>query len=417
MLRRFGAFNCKNLLPRFMFNSFRLFLLLPVVAGCGPVTDATLERLAAYQRLHTSTTTSPVPPSHRYCGNMNKEAPGPGDCAGKATNQDGRIPSYEKTEMRGWIVAGPVWVEPDEMALNLLLDWGWPAEVGIRAINTPEMILETVTPFNVLHFGVDPNNRNGGGRSLLSTQTPGEAWGGPNAAVIHVENQAWRFSDSPPPSGWTVSKTNPSGPRTSMFSVDLFRPDAYPALAADVGIGTYVRVVGTQWEDDCHCQNSLRPIEPPPPLTPADSLALSAFDRWIDGTFGHGVIFWTPPEPDYPRSWPLQGRGWTEIHPVDYIATFDAPTHPTDTLEIIAMAGAGEVTRSIKLPPVASATAHVVYRVIDSPFMSLLPGDLAADEVTVTADGIDVHIKLNARPGVAPGYPKLFRGYYVAWQE
>ena len=410
MLRRFGVFHCKNLFVRSIFNTFRLFLLLPLVAGCGPEADKTLEELAAYQRLHASTATSPVSPSHVYCGNMNKEVRRPGNCAGIATNQEGRIPAFEKTEMRGWIVGGPIWVEPTEIAFNLLLDWGWPAEAGIRAINTPEKILDTVTPFNVLHFGVDPNKRNGGGRSLLPPN-PGEAWGGPNAAVIHVENQGWRFTDSPP-DGWTISKTHPSG-TTSMFSVDLFRPDAHPALAADIGIGTYVRLVGTQWEDSCHCQG----IQPFTPVIPEDSLALAAFGRWIDGTFGHGVVFDTPPEPGYP-SYPLQGRGWTEIHPVDYIVTFDPPTHPTDTLEIIAMAGVGEITRSIKLPmlPMPSANAHVVYRVIDSPFMSLLPGDLATDEVTVTADGIDVHIKLNARGG-GQGYPKLFRGYYVAWQE
>jgi hypothetical protein len=84
---------------------------------------------------------------------------------------------------------------------------------------------------------------------------------------------------------------------------------------------------------------------------------------------------------------------------------------------VIAMAGASELTRSIQLPPKPSPTAHVVFREIDSPFTLLLAGDLAAKVITVTTDGIDVHIKLNSRSGIAPGYPKFFAGFYVAWQE
>jgi hypothetical protein len=313
--------------------------------------------------------------------------------------------------MRGWIVAGPGWSERDEESIGLLLDWGWAAEAGIRAINTPEKIVETVTPFNVLVFGVDPADRNAGGRPLLPTGS-GDAWGGPNAAVIHVENQAWRFGD-PPPSGWTISRQFNVFSSPVFFSTDLFRPDADPARTSDVAVGDYVRLVGTQWEDSCHCQQG---IDPFPISNTTDSLALGAVRRWIDGTFGHGVSVCPPAEPGH-RVFCLQGRGWTEMHPVDYAATFAGPAHPNDTLELIAMAGAGEVQRSIKLPPKPSENAHVVFREIDSPFMLLLAGDLAAKDVTVTNDGIDVHIKLNARSGIAPGYPKFFAGFYVAWQE
>jgi len=357
--------------------------------------------------IYVETSTSPIPPSHVYCGNINKDVRGPGNCAGNGTDFSGRIPAFERTEMRGWIVREPGWPEIDEMGLSILLDWGWTANAGIRAINTPEKIIETVTPFNVLTFGVDPSDRTAGGRPLLPTQTSGEAWGGPNAAVIHVENQGWRFSDAAP-SGWTISR------RSTVFSADLLRPTAVPPLAADatVGIGDYVRIVGTQWEDSCHCQG----IPPFNPITTNDTLALSAIGRWIDGTFGHGVKWCPPAEPGH-RVFCIQGRGWTEMHPVDYIATFPGPTNRMDTLEIIAMAGAGEVRRSIKLPPKPSANARVVFREIDSPFTLLLNGDLAAKDLTVTNDGLDVHIKLNARSGIAPGYPKFFAGFYVAWQE
>jgi hypothetical protein len=358
--------------------------------------------------------TSPVLPSHVYCGNINKDVRGPGNCAGNGTDFSGRIPAFERTEMRGWIVEAPYWPEKDEMAISILLDWGWTAVAGIRAINTPEKIIETVTPFNVLKFGVDPSDRTAGGRPLLPTQTPGEAWGGPNAAVIHVENQGWRFSDAAP-SGWTISRQGSPNDPITLFSADLLRPAAVPPLAADaaVGIGDYVRIVGTQWEDSCHCQGGIRPFDP---ITTNDSLALTSIVRWIDGSFGHGVLWCPPAEPGH-RKFCIQGRGWTEMHPVDYIATFPGPTHRTDTLEIIAMAGAGEVRRSIKLPPKPSANAHVVFREIASPFTLLLTGDLAAKDLTVTNDGLDVHIKLNARSGIAPGYPKFFAGFYVAWQE
>jgi hypothetical protein len=391
-------------------SSVFLLLLLTVIAARCDGGDDTVAKLAAFQRLHTSTATSAVPPSHVYCGNINKDTSGPGHCAGIGTDANGAIRAFERTEMRGWIVGGPGWTEKDEVGLNVLLDWGWGAEAGIRSINTPEKIMETVTPFNVLMFGVDPTDRNGGGRALLPTMS-GDAWGGPNAAVVHVESQAWRFSD-PAPAGWAVSKTHPSGSPTSTFAVDLFRPDADPALSNDVGIGDYVRLVGTQWEDSCHCQG----IQPFTPENNTDSLALAAIGRWIDGTFGHGVQVCPPAEPGH-RVFCIQGRGWTEMHPVDYVATFGGPSHPTDTFEVIAMAGAGELTRSIKLPSKPSETAHVVYREIDSPFIIFLAGEPAAKDVTVTSDGIDVHIKLDPRGGIAPGYPKFFAGFYVAWQE
>ena len=386
-----------------------LLVVLAMAAGCNGGTD-TVNKLAAFQRLHTSTTTSPVPPSHVYCGNIKKDTRGPGNCAGIGTDASGPIPAYERTEIRGWIVNAPNWSESDELRLNVLLDWGWSAEAGIRAINTPEKIMETVTPFNVLVFGVDPTDRNAGNWALLPAVS-GDAWGGPNAAVIHVESQAWRFSDSPP-AGWTISKTHPSGSPTSTFALDLFRPDADPALTQDVGLGDYVRIVGTQWEDSCHCQNGIRPFEP---QTAVDNLALAAIGRWIDGTFGHGAQVCPPAEPGH-RVFCIQGRGWTEIHPVDYIATFPGPAHD-DRFEVIALAGAGEVRRSIRLPPKPSPNAQVVYREIDSPFMLLRAGEPAAKDVTVTSDGIFVHIKLDPRPGIAPGYPKFFAGFYVAWQQ
>src|SRR5262245_25144374 len=154
---------------------FLLLLLITIAAGCDGGDD-TAAKLAAFQRLHTSIVTSPVPPSHVYCGNMKKDTRGSGNCAGKGTDASGQIPAFERTEMRGWIVGGPSWTENDEVGINVLLDWGWGAEAGIRSINTPEKIMETVTPFNVLMYGVDPTNRNGGSRALLPSMS-GDTWG------------------------------------------------------------------------------------------------------------------------------------------------------------------------------------------------------------------------------------------------
>jgi hypothetical protein len=303
----------------------RAVVLCGLVLGCVACAGQSdiVARLAALQRLHTSTTTSPVPPSRLYCGNIKKASRGPGNCAGIGTDTFGPIPAFERTEIRGWIVGGPAWSETDEVKVNIRLDWEWPAEAGIRAINTPEKMMETVTPFNVLTFGVNPTDRDGGGRALL-TNASGDVWGGPNAAVVHVESQAWRFPD-PPPTGWrTISQTNPSGSPLASFAVDLFRPDADPALTSDVGIGDYVRIVGTQWEDSCHCQGGIVPF---PAANATDNLALGAIGRWIDGTFGHGVQVCPPPEPGH-RVHCIQGRGWTELHPVDYVATFPGGTRP-----------------------------------------------------------------------------------------
>src|SRR5689334_16586117 len=96
-----------------------LLLLTAITAGCNggcsTGVDDTLTKLAAFQRLHTSTATSPVPPSHVYCGNINKNMRGPGNCAGIGTGANGQIPAFERTEVRGWIVGGLDWPEQDEV--------------------------------------------------------------------------------------------------------------------------------------------------------------------------------------------------------------------------------------------------------------------------------------------------------------
>lgn len=398
-----------------------LLLLAVMSTGCGDGVDSARD-LAAYQRLVTSTASSAVPPSHVYCGGESKDVRGPGRCASKGTNAAGRIPAYERTEMRGWIVNGPGWVENDEESLGLLLDWGWAPVAGIRSINTPEKIVETVTPFNVVGYGVAPTDRTGGRKALLAQALEPNGvdrtsiWGGPNAAVIHVENQGWRFQDAPPP-GWTTDRRHPDhADDPVIFSTDLFRPDTNPPLVpgGTVGLGDYVRLVGTQWEDGCHCADTEVIFGEGAIENPSDQgvLAREAMMRWIDGSFGQGVDYCPDPHKRCTR-----GRGWTEMHPVDYIAKLNPPTHPTDTFEMIAMAGASEIQRSITLPPKPSSSAHAVYREIDSPFTLLNPGDLASKDVVVTSDGIDVHIKLNPRSGVAHGYPKFFAGFYVAWEE
>ena len=64
-----------------------------------------------------------------------------------------------------------------------------------------------------------------------------------------------------------------------------------------------------------------------------------------------------------------------------------------------------------------SPNTHVVYREIDSPFVLLRSGEPAAKDMAITADGIFVHITLDARSGITPGYPKFFAGFHVAWQQ
>jgi hypothetical protein len=84
---------------------------------------------------------------------------GPGRCESYGTNQNGRLPAYERTELRGWVVQAPHWTESDEMGMNVLLDWGWePLAEGVHALNTPDAIIGAITPASVIMRGVNPND-------------------------------------------------------------------------------------------------------------------------------------------------------------------------------------------------------------------------------------------------------------------
>lgn len=382
-------------------------LLVLAVAGCGGITSSDVTALRQYDELRTATGTTVIKPSELYCGAGDKVVQSAGGCSSHATDGNGPLPAFERTEVRGWVLETPAWTgDQAEVAFGVLLDWGWPAAPGVRAINTPEAIIQALTPHNIIGFGHSPADRTMPSSRLLTGAVGASAWGGPNAAVVHVEVIGWRVAGNPP-ADWGVSKTDGNG-TTWAFPFDPFRPVAQPPMQRDLLPGDYVRLVGTEWEDGCHCAAGVGPgkydgggVAGLPITDPESIKAEEAKARWHDGSFNLGPI----------------GRGWTELHPVDYMAVLDSPTHPNDVLEVISMAGESELLRSIKLPPKPSATAHVVFRKIDSGFTLLNAGDLALEDITASSDGINAHIKLNGRSGIKPGYAKYFAGFYVAWQE
>src|SRR5215208_4174008 len=220
------------------------------LSGCrdsGGLPEDTSRKLA----LETTVRTSTNPPSRFFCGNFNKASASPGGCDSYATDQSGRLPAVERTEIRGWIVStdGVRWVEDDEVGVEVLLDWGWSAVAnGVVPINTPEAVVGAITPHNIITFGRNPSDFSSGG-SRLSSGNSAQAWGGPFATVIHVELQAWRTRADgvSMPAEWTSLKARDfaeSGggtiTRQFAFPFDAERAFAEPPMQRNLAPGDYV---------------------------------------------------------------------------------------------------------------------------------------------------------------------------------
>src|SRR6266542_3258359 len=220
-------------------------LLAPTAhAQLGPLEAPIIFAATNPNTVETATATSSTPPSHFYCGNVNKAVVGAGGCDSYATDEKGRLPAFERPEIRGWIVAAPAWSDDDEVAMNVLLDWGWqPLASGVRALNTPEAVVNAITPANVIVFGRNPADYTALS-SRLSPANSRQAWGGPFAAVVHVELQAWRLrlGSIPAPSDWFTRRRHPESDNEHLFAFDPIRPAAEPALERDLKVGDYVRI-------------------------------------------------------------------------------------------------------------------------------------------------------------------------------
>ena len=386
---------------------------------CRGLPEDTSRKLA----LETTVRTSANPPSRFFCGNVNKTSATPGGCQSYATDQNGQLPAVERTEIRGWIVSseGVHWVEDDEVGVEVLLDWGWPVVASsVVPINTPEAVVGATTPHNIISFGRKPSDFSSGG-SRLSPGNSAQAWGGPFAAVVHVELQAWRTRADgvPMPTDWTTIKQRdlpePGGGGTIIknfaFPFDPQRASAEPAMQRDLQAGDYVRIVGTRWEDSCHCPAGFglgaylgALIRDVPENDPEQAHGRSARSCWHAGSLNIGAI----------------GRGWTEIHPMDYISTLPhaaANAPRPEKLEMVALCGAGEIERVILLDPSTRPTSAtgVEYQIIDTPFTVNRAQDVETETVTVLPTGIQVVVKLRQRAAFQ-GDPKYLAGFLVRWK-
>jgi hypothetical protein len=391
------------------------------LSGCqdcgGGIPEDTSRKLA----LETTVRTSANPPSRFFCGNVNKATPSPGGCESYATDQNGNLPAVERTEIRGWIVSseGIGWGEEDEVGFDVLLDWGWsPVASGVVPINTPEAVVAAITPHNIITFGRNPSDFSSGG-SRLSSGNSAQAWGGPFAVVIHVELQAWRTRADgvSTPAEWTSLKSRDlevrgGGIITKQFTFpfDPERAFAEPPMQRNLEAGDYVRIVGTRWEDSCHCPAGVgvgaylgafsRDL---PENHPEQPIGRSARSCWHAGSLNLGPV----------------GRGWTEIHPMDYIATLPhaaANAPRSEKLEMVALCASGEFQRDILLDPStkpATATG-VEYQKIDTAF-TVTAQDVETEDVRLLPNGIQVVVKLKQRT-LFQGDPKYMAGFLVKWK-
>jgi hypothetical protein len=313
-------------------------VMCAAVACTGGRTVADVVRRAA---LYGSDASTSVRPSDVFCGNRVK-GPDRG-CDSKATGPNGNEPAYEHVEIRGWVVGiggfdGPGSTPEDEFRFDILLDHGWtpasPAAERVRPINTPQEINFATTPHNYIAFGngdAAPGSFQltglgpaGSGAAKLTRD--GVAWGGSRAAVIHVEVNGWgaaRMGANPAPSDWVRLAHATRGTAVGW----PFDPQNPPGLhPGPLQLGDYMRLVGTLWEDEPHVHDGGN----------GGNDGKDAKDCWNSGSTGQGRF----------------GRGFFEVHPVDYLARVDrleASSH-AGKIEVIAMCGTGTVTRYISPP-------------------------------------------------------------------
>jgi len=289
-------------------------------------------------------------PSDVFCGNWVKQADRA--CTSKATDSNGNRPAQEHVEIRGWIVGvdgpdTPGQHPENEYRFNVLLDHGWtpatPSGAGIFPINTPEAINATITPDNVIWFG---QNDSANGPAVLDSNGT-RRWGGTRAAVLHVEVNGWgpaRMGQAPYPDDWKDFSRNQdtnvkvNGPNANTLVGWPFDPTnplgTGPLDVCDQSLTNcaYVRLVGTPWEDEPHVRDGTDAVK-------------DAKGCWNSGATGQGGF----------------GRGFFEMHPVDFMARIQRNGARTETLGLIVMCGTSAVDRDFSPPtppPSPGMTIH-----------------------------------------------------------
>ncbi|MFN0167939.1 MAG: hypothetical protein ACKV22_16055 [Bryobacteraceae bacterium] len=324
-----------------------------------------------------------TPPSMVFCGNSVKgSTPG---CLSKATGPNGNMPAYERVEVRGWVVDTPYFIPgEDEFGFNLLLDHGWTSDTlsGVTPYNTADKINKAITAHNVIAFG----NGDQGGPARLSSDA--NIWGGTRAMVLHIEVNGWgpaRMKSKQPPRDWVPVREGVAWP---------FDPENPPAVhPGPLASGDYVRLVGTLWEDEPHKLDG----------GVGGDEGKDAKGCWRGGSTGQGTF----------------GRGYFEIHPVDYMAKIerDPANDRAGALHVIAMCGDGEVTRELVPPGPRPSPSSVVEveELVDDDF-TVWRSVKTQNRVTKTSDTTaQVHVRIET--GGLFGHGAKFKAMYrVFWR-
>jgi len=393
--------------------------ILPSEMLCGNITKPTLESLGLAGNPQVKGMLL-KPPYKDAC-----------ESASGVVDSNGRpIRATERVEVRGWLPEAPAGgCDPAEVCWNTILDYGWKSEsLGASlSLNTPELIVQHLTPHDIMNFGAGDETPstfsnaalNDLQSNCLDTSTfgiPEHDCVGEMADGIHVEADGWRtpgFNPTgnhsgdfqiPAPPDWNQMDTQQSGtvpenndmngnPTTagellSRWPFDPFDPPAMPGQSAFLAQGDYVRIVGTLWEDH-----------------PSGGWATRCWDSSVQ--IGTGT---------------RNNRGWKEIHPVDYIARLGGSSSgrdlTNDKLVIVTICGAGNgITKTISLgtPPPNSALACT--EILNTEWTVSPQTDIGTDQITPLADGTGVQVQLKLNPrGPLQGDPKFYAGYHVRWQ-
>lgn len=150
-------------------------------------------------------------------------------------------------------------------------------------------------------------------------------------------------------------------------------------------VGSYVRLVGTMWEDEVH-EFGLGPV------------VGAAHDCWNEGA--------------------TAGRGWMEMHPVDYMALIEKPAPRTDVVDSLVVcerpSSSGtttSVTKDVTLPggrPSPDAHVGCEYR-IDPDFTA--EKQIVVHRMVPGPTGFHIEVTLDRQSQSA----KFKATYHVFW--
>ena len=361
----------------------------PNATGTSKTSDPLKLRIGS--TLYSTVATTRIKPTDAFCGNIPRDQVGP--CSPNSDAPKGKV--RPNVEIRGFIsqikLASDVTETtriPEEDAFTIVLDWGWQPDplavaAGIQPLNTLEAVSTAVTPFNITAFGTDASLRGDENSHAAQLDGTGRAWGGAGALAIHVEVNGWldhgggRKEGRPTPADWIRLPNNPD----TGWPFDTSHPPSFPP-GQTLKVGDYVRLVGALWEDH-PLQRGFPPAE-----------------CWKDGF--------------------TSGRGWMEMHPVDFMALLPAPSHP-DALETLSICGDASISRVIRPhDPRPSETSTIGFEEhIDGDFTVLRSVGMAGSStgsrtITTLEDGIRVDVTTRSK---TLSYGAKFKASYrVFWQ-